>query len=151
MYVPTAVLGLVLLMLGGALAAHSAVENRRYLRELEAEIARLEPQARRAATLDRETARAQGRMRLLEGVRKYTKADLDALNELTSLLKPPAWTSTIDLTRDAVTISGETDQAAPLLKVIDSSRYFQNSAFVGSLAKAGGNEQFQIRAAREAN
>jgi len=151
MYVPTAVLGLVLLMLGGALVAHSAIEDRRYLRELEAEIAKLEPQARRASTLDRETARAQSRMRLLEGVRKYTKADLDALNELTSLLKPPTWTSTIALTRDAVTISGETDQAAPLLKVIDSSRYFQNSAFVGSLVKAGGNEQFQIRAAREAN
>jgi len=151
MYVPTAVLGLVLLMLGGALVAHSAIEDRRYLRKLAGEIARLEPQARRASMLDREIARAQGRMRLLEGVRKYTKADLDALNELTALLKPPTWTSTIDLTRDAVTISGETDQAAPLLKVIDSSRYFQNSAFVGSLAKAGGNEQFQIRAAREAN
>jgi len=141
----------MLLMLGGALAAHSAIEDRRYLRKLAGEIARLEPQARRASMLDREIARAQGRMRLLEGVRKYTKADLDALNELTALLKPPTWTSTIDLTRDAVTISGETDQAAPLLKVIDSSRYFQNSAFVGSLAKAGGNEQFQIRAAREAN
>lgn len=150
MYVPTVVLAAILLLLCGALAAHSAIEDRRYLEELEAQIASLEPQARRAATLDHEIQRAQNRARLLDQFRGRTKSDLDGLNELTSLLAPPTWTSMIDLTPDAATINGETEQAAPLLKVLDGSHHFHNSTFIGSIAKTGSVEQFQIRTAREA-
>jgi hypothetical protein len=56
----------------------------------------------------------------------------------------------IDLAPGAATIAGETDQAAPLLKLLDASPYFQNSTFVGSISKSGGNEQFQVRMARRA-
>jgi len=150
MYLPTIVLGSALLLLAGTLAAHSAISEHQYLKELESAIASLEPQAKRAAVLDGKTARAQNRVRLLDEFRGRTKADLDSLNELTAIVAPPAWTGMIELTPDAATIAGETDQAAPLLKVIDASPYFQNSAFVGSLAKSGGNEQFQIRTLREA-
>jgi hypothetical protein len=73
---------------------------------------------------------------------------LETLNGLTMLLSPPVWTGTVDLTPDAATITGEADQAAPLLKQLDASPYFQSSTFVGALAKAGGNEQFQIRTVR---
>jgi hypothetical protein len=150
MYLPTIVLGSALLLLAGTLAAHSAISDHRYLKDLESAIASLEPQAKRAAALDGKTARAQNRVRLLDEFRGRTKADLDSLNELTAIVAPPAWTGMIELTPDAAIIAGETDQAAPLLKVIDASPYFQNSAFVGSLAKSGGNEQFQIRTLREA-
>jgi hypothetical protein len=37
-----------------------------------------------------------------------------------------------------------------LLKLLDASPYFANSAFVGGLSRNGGNEQFQIRAIRKA-
>jgi general secretion pathway protein L len=148
--VPTASLDIVLIAVAGALAARASLEDRRYLGSLETEIAKLEPQAKRAAVLDREALRAENRARLLDEFRGRTKADLDALNELTAVLPPPTWTSMIDLTRDAATINGETEQAAPLLKLLDASPYFQNSTFIGSIAKAGGSEQFQIRTAREA-
>jgi Tfp pilus assembly protein PilN len=150
MYVPTAILGIVLIVVAGGFAAHSSIEDRRYLTALESQMAQLEPQAKRAAVLDREALRAQNKSRLLDEFRGRTKADLDALNELTAQLPPPTWTSMIDLTRDAATINGETEQAAPLLKLLDASPYFQNSTFIGSIAKAGGSEQFQIRTAREA-
>ncbi len=150
MYVPTIVLGLLLLLVAGALVAQSSMEDRRYLAALEAEIAKVEPQAKRAAVLDREMLRAQNRARLLDEFRSRTKADLDSLNELTTLLNPPTWTSMIDLAPGAAVITGETEQAASLLKLLDASPHFQNSAFVGSIAKSGGNEQFQIRMARRA-
>jgi Tfp pilus assembly protein PilN len=149
MYIPTAVLGALLLLLCGALLAHSAIEDRRYMAALEREIANLEPLAKQAATLDAQVIHAQARARLLDEFRGRTKADLDSLNELTTLLTPPIWTNMIDLTPGAATISGEAEQAAPLLKLLDSSPYFQNSTFVGSIAKAGGSEQFQIRTGRE--
>jgi hypothetical protein len=150
MYVPTIVLGLLLFLVAGALVAQSSMEDRRYLTALEAEIAKVEPQAKRSAVLDREMLRAQNRARLLDEFRSRTKADLDSLNELTSVLKPPTWTSMIDLAPGAAMITGETEQAASLLKLLDASPYFQNSAFVGSIAKSGGNEQFQIRTGRRA-
>lgn len=148
-FVPTLALAAVLLLAGGALLAHSAMQDKRYLTTLEAEITKLEPQAKRAVALDRQTDRTQSRLRLLDEFRGHSKADLDALNELTRILAPPTWTSSIDITRDAVTITGETEQAAPLLKTIDASPLFQNSEFAGSLGRAANNEQFRIRAARE--
>jgi Tfp pilus assembly protein PilN len=148
MYVPTVVLVALLLLVSGVLLAHSSWEDGRYLAGLEAQISRVEPRARQAAVLDREILRAQNRARLLEEFRRRTKENLDALKELSTLLPPPTWISVVALTPDAATINGETDQAAPLLKLLDASPYFHNSAFIGSLAKAGGNEQFQIRTAR---
>jgi Tfp pilus assembly protein PilN len=148
MYIPTVALVASLLLVAGALLAHSSWEDGRYLAGLETEITSIEPIAKRAAMLDRETLRAQNRARLLDEFHGRTKGNLDALNELTRLLSPPTWTSVIALTPDGATINGETEQAAPLLKLLDASPYFQNSTFIGSLAKAGGNEQFQIRTAR---
>ncbi len=150
MYVPTAVLGALLLLATGALLAHSSIEDRRYRQALEAETAKIEPQARRAQTLDAEIQHTLNRARLLDEFRRRTKADLDSLDELTRLLAPPTWTNTIDLTPGAATINGETEQAAPLLKLLDASPHFRNSTFIGSIAKSGGSEQFQIRTAREA-
>lgn len=150
MYIPSIVLGVLLFLVAGALVAQSSMEDRRYLKALEAEINQVEPQAKRSAVLDREILRAQTRSRLLDEFRGRTKADLDSLNELTSLLKPPTWTNMIDLVPGAAGITGETDQAAPLLKLLDASPYFQGSTFVGSIAKSGGNEQFQVRMGRRA-
>jgi hypothetical protein len=150
MYIPSIVLGVLLLLVAGGLVAQSSMEDRRYLAALEAQIAQIEPQAKRSAVLDREMLRAQARSRVLDEFRSRTKADLDSLNELTALLKPPTWTNMIDLAPGAAGITGETDQAAPLLKLLDASPYFQSSTFVGSIAKSGGNEQFQIRTARRA-
>src|SRR5258708_26828332 len=39
--------------------------------------------------------------------RSHNKDDMDALNELTQILAPPAWLSAMQLSRDSVTISGE--------------------------------------------
>jgi Tfp pilus assembly protein PilN len=149
MFVPTAALAVILLALLAGLASISPVEDRRYLSALQEEIARLEPQARRAASLDRSIETIRARARLLDDMRRRTKADLDALNELTRLLEPPTWVSGLELSRTAVTLNGETEQAGPLLKLIDSSPRFQNSEFLIPLARAGKNEVFRIRAARE--
>lgn len=149
MFIPTAALGALLLLVTGALLAYSAIEDHGYLAALEAEISKIEPQARLAAALDAEFVRAQNRIHLLDDFRGRTKADLETLNGLTSLLPPTAWSNMVDLTPDAATIGGEAEQAAPLLKLLDGSSYFQNSAFVGSIAKSGGGDQFQIHTARK--
>jgi len=146
-FIPTAALAAVLLLVLGASLAWSGLEQRRYLKKLEAEIARLEPQARRAAALDRQIERARSRARLLDDFRARTKSDLEALNELTRLLPPPVWTNMIELSRDAAVINGEAEQAAPLVKVLDASPLFHNSEFSG-ITKVANAELFRMRTQR---
>jgi hypothetical protein len=63
-------------------------------------------------------------------------------------VEPPAWTNNIDLSRDTARLSGEAPQAAPLLKILDSSPLFKNSVL--DMAPRGGTgELFQIHASRE--
>ena len=147
MFVPAIALAALLLLLAGALAAFAAIEDRRYLSQVDAEIAKLEPQAQRAAAADREIARMRANARLLDQFRSQTHGDLDALNELTKLIEPPAWTNSIDLTRDEAHIAGEAPEAAPLIHILDSSPLFVNSGFALDTRSATG-ELFQIHTNR---
>ncbi len=148
-FVPTAALAALLLVVVAAWAASSPLHERRYLAALESQIARLEPQTARAATLERAIEQARTRVRLLDRFQRRTKADLDGLQELTKLLAPPAWLGSLEMTPNSVTIQGEVDQAGGLLKLLDGSALFRNSEFTSPLARSGKNEVFRIRAARE--
>jgi hypothetical protein len=53
------------------------------------------------------------------------------------------------MTRTSVNLAGQTDQAAALIKLLDSSRHFQGSAFSLPLQKGSGGEVFSIRSARK--
>jgi hypothetical protein len=129
------------------MAAYSSWSEKQYLKQIGAEIARLEPLHRRADSLDKETARTRSRAQLLDQFRKQTRMDLDSLNELTRLLEPPAWSNNIDLARDAVRISGSAPQAAPLVKILDASPYFEKTEIQSFSPQASG-ETFQIRTSR---
>jgi hypothetical protein len=149
-YLPTAALGGALLLVTGAAFGYNRYAEHRYLEKIRAEIARAEPAAERAAALDRQILQVRARTELLDQLRSRTKADLDALNELTHLIAPPAWTNSIDLSRDLVRIAGEAPEAAPLLKILDSSPYFENSTpDLIQRSPSGQGELFMIHAARE--
>ena len=145
--IPTAAMAAALLMVLGASLAWPGFEQGQYLRKLRAETARLEPQAHRAAALDRQIELTRDRTRLLDEFRTRTRSDLDALTELSRVLQPPVWANLIELSPDAVLINGEAEQAAPLLKVLDSSPLFHNSEFVG-INKVQNAEMFRLRSLR---
>lgn len=148
-YLPTVILLALLAAAGVGLAAVSPIEDRRYLAALRAEIARLEPQARKAAELDQAVQAARARAQLLDDFRRRSKADLDLLAELTRLLAPPAWLNQLELTRDSVTLAGDAEQAAGLLKLLDESPLLHNSEFTMPIARVGEAEAFRIRSLRE--
>jgi type II secretory pathway component PulL len=149
-FIPTVVLAAILLLVAGAVVVYSSYADRRYLRAIEAEIAKEAPAAQRADELDRLIRQARERSQLLDQFRNQTRADLEALNELTRLVEPPAWITNATLARDSVRIAGEAPQAAPLLKILDSSPLFENSAIESSAKTNGGaGETFQIRANRK--
>ena len=147
-FIPTVVLAAILLLVAGAIVAYSAYADRRYLATIEAEIARMAPVAQRADDLDRQIQQVRQRAQFLDQFRNLTREDLEALNELTRLVEPPAWINNATLARDSVRISGEAPQAAPLLKILDSSPLFENSIIESTAKINGGGESFQIRAGR---
>jgi len=125
-----------------------AVEQRRYREELDRAARQLEPAVSRAQTLEKRVNSDRLKIAALDEFRHRPQADLDVLNELTRLLPPPIWTSAVEIYPDYVMISGEADQAAPLLKALDSSPLFQNSEFALSVTRNGQLEQFRIKTAR---
>lgn len=148
-FAPTAALASALLVLAVALAAQARIQERRHLELVQAEIRRLEPRAAQVAALARTAERLRKRVWLLDDFRRRTQKDLDALNELTRLIEPPAWLNALELTRESASLSGEAEQAAALLKTLDASPLFRNSEFVIPIARSGSMELFRIRTARE--
>jgi len=148
MYVPTVALAAIVLLCIAGLAAIQPVEDRKYMRALESELRNLEPRARNAGTLERAIAATRERTLLLDDFRRRSHADLDAIAELTSLLAPPVFVNSIELSRDAVTINGIAERSDPLLKIIDGSKMFEASRFTVPLTRNGKLENFRIRAAR---
>jgi hypothetical protein len=150
MLIPSVVLGGLLLAAAGGLFGYRAYADRKYLAELNAEIARVEPLALRARGLERQVDKARAQTQMLDRFRAQTRLDLDALNELTRLIEPPAWTNMVNLSREAARITGEAPAAAPLVKLLDSSEFFQNSAhdFI-TRAPGGKGESFQMHTSRE--
>jgi hypothetical protein len=90
-FVPAIALASLALLLFGAVLAYPKYADRQYLALLHAQIRQLEPQARKAVDLDRQTAVTRNRAQTLDNFRLRTKEDLDALNEVTRLLAPPTW------------------------------------------------------------
>jgi hypothetical protein len=150
LWIPTAVAAGLVLMAAAALAAYPKIEDHRYLRSLNAEIEKIKPQAMLAAKLDKDIDTARQRTFLLDQVRRRTKTDIDVIGEMTKILPPPIWLNTLEITRAQVTVAGETDQAAPLLKQIDASPFFEASEFSMQPMRIQTGESFRIRTNREA-
>ncbi|HYV64429.1 MAG TPA: PilN domain-containing protein [Bryobacteraceae bacterium] len=150
-WVPSTALAALVLLAAGATTALPGFESRRYLREIDAEIAKVQPAAARAAAIDREVDLTRKRTILLDSFRGRSKADMDVLAEMTKLLAPPAWLTSLDLSGVQVVVTGETDQAAPLLKAIDASPQFESSEFVSPPVRSTAGETFRIRTNREAS
>ncbi|HBY58435.1 MAG TPA: hypothetical protein DEH78_01350 [Solibacterales bacterium] len=150
MLVPTAALACLLLLMVAALGIQGAWEDRRYLQAIGTEIAQLEPRVRQAASLDQSVERTRNRTRQLDQFRRRSSEDMEVLKEATKLLPPPAWLSSLEVTRTGVLFAGEAEQAAGLLKTFDESPLFTNSDFALGIVRVGAMEAFRIRSQREA-
>ena len=150
-WVPSMALAVLVLLAAGATTALPSFENRRYLREIDAEMAKVQPAVARAAAIDRDVDLTRKRTVLLDAFRARNKADIDVLAEMTRLLPPPSWLTSLELNGQQVAVTGETDQAAVLLKAIDASPQFESSEFVSPPVRSTTGELFRIRTTREAS
>ncbi|HML17307.1 MAG TPA: hypothetical protein VK419_09785 [Bryobacteraceae bacterium] len=150
LWILPALLSAIVVTLAIALWMLPGVARQRYLSSLNREIALVQPGAERAARLEREAAALRDRTLLLDGFRQRAKSDMDVLAEMTKIMAPPTWLNSLEVTRTQVIAGGETDQAAPLLKIIDASPLFESSEFSVPPIRTPDGEMFRIRTNREA-
>ncbi len=148
-YVPTFALTAALVLAFGALAGVKPVEDSKYKGALAREIARLEPEAQKAAILDRAIERTRAQSKQIDAFRRRPKDDMDALLELTKTLQPPTYLEQLELSRTRVVLGGTTQQASDMPKLIDSTSQFNGSEFTMPLARRTGGDAFRLQARRE--
>jgi len=148
-YVPTAVLATALAGLCAASVFHQPYDERVYREALLREIKQVEKLSGRVPALDKNLAQTRARVELIDEFRKRTGSDLDLLLELTTTLAPPAFASSVDITRETVTIAGEAEQAAILLRLFDNSPRLAGSEFTVPIARLAASESFRVRSQRE--
>jgi hypothetical protein len=149
-WIPTAALSAVALMLAGAFAALPNYERRHFVGSLDSQIAQVSALAARSNQLDKEIDTVRRHGDFLDNFRRHAKSDMDVLSELTKILPPPTWLNLTEISERQVVIGGETDQAEPLLKVLDASPLFESSEFQGAPIRTGGaGWVFRIRTNRE--
>ena len=148
-FIPTIVLGLTLAIAGGGWLAYQQMREQQYLDEISSEIRKVQPTANKAAFLDKTTEEHRARIKLIDDYRKRGQGFVEVMAELTRLLPPPIWTQSIEITQDTVTISGEAENAATLLKILDASPIFRNSELMMGVMRVNQAETFRIRMQRK--
>jgi hypothetical protein len=149
LWIPTAVLGALLLIVLGAWAFMGPWLREGYLDELDRRIALVAPDAGKVEAMDKEVAAVVERIQLLDQYKKRTRADMDLVLEVTRSFPPPAFFSSLAFDRGMVSISGEVPNTDGLLKKLDESPRLSGSEFTMPLGRSGSNEVFRIRARRD--
>ncbi|HYK62589.1 MAG TPA: pilus assembly protein PilM [Bryobacteraceae bacterium] len=144
-----AALGVVVVLLAVAFAVLPSWDRHRYLKKLDSQIAQVNPPAARSNQLDKEIEALRRRTEFLDDFRRQSKSDIDLLAELTKVLPPPTWLNLTEISPRQVLIGGETDQAEPLLKVLNSSALLEASEFQGPPGRTATGWVFRIRANRK--
>ncbi len=148
-FIPTIVLGLALAIAGGGWLAYQQMREQQYLDDVSSEIRKVQPTASKAAILDKTTEQHRARIKLIDDYRKRGQGFVEVMAELTRLLPPPIWTQSVEITQENVTISGEAENAATLLKILDASPLFRNSELMMGVVRVNQAESFRIRMQRK--
>jgi Tfp pilus assembly protein PilN len=146
--IPITLAALLVLGILAVFGIFPLINERRYVAELTAEQRRIAPAALRVQAIDKTVAADRARIAALDDFRRRPQADLDVLNELVRLLPEKVWTNSIEVFPDSIVIAGEADQAAPLLKLLNSSALFEKSEFVMPVTHNGEVDLFRIKSMR---
>ena len=149
LFVPTVVLSILLAGCILALAIESHWEQREYSQQLAAQIRRLQPVAQQARLLDQRTRKSKAKAQQIDSFRLRSEADLDALDQLSRIVTPPGFLSSLDLTRSNAQLAGEAPSAVGLLKALDASPLFRNSSFMQTIGRTKDGEAFRVKVDRQ--
>ena len=145
----TAGIACATLLLGLTFAVTHVTLSERYLGRVNAEIRRLDPEAKAVETLAAERDRTRRLLAGLESARRASLPALPALRDLTETLPATAWLQILNMDQEGVELIGQADAASQLIPVLEGSRWLERVEFTSPVTQLQGREQFRIRATWE--
>lgn len=144
----TVLAGAACAALAVAVTATPFVQQSLEVREVEARIAALRPQADRAEALRRQAAAARAGGDLLAAQRARVGDALEVLAALTRALPDDTFLTDFALRSRTASLSGQSAAAARLIAILSADRAVRNPAFAAPVTRneAGRSESFSIRA-----
>ena len=125
------------------------VRERRTLAALEAGIARLAPEVRRAEQLAAEVERARREVTTLRSFQEQGLRPLPVLQELTDTLPTDAWLTNLSVDRTGLELGGFANAASQLIPLLEASPGLERVEFTSPVTKGRDREQFRLRATWE--
>src|SRR5207244_301869 len=106
-----------------------------YAERLDQEARRLAVEVRPVADQEARLNRISDRLKALDGSMRGRDANLEALRELSRLLPPGTWLSSYSCQDNVVTISGFSESAASIQKLLEDSPVFRDAQFTSSITR----------------
>jgi len=145
----TAALSLLAVGIGLAIPAVTFVKERRVLGALEADIARLAPEVRRAEELAADVERARREAATIRAFDDQGVRPLPVLQELTDTLPADAWLTNLSVDRNGLELAGFANAASQLIPLLEASPGLERVEFTSPVTKGRDREQFRLRATWE--
>ncbi len=136
--VMVALAGVLLLVWG----ASAIVKDELLRRQVETELAAIEPQRREATQLQDEIAELRKQIDILTAGQDQRVTVL--MKELTDIIPADAYLTSLNLRAGRLTIEGSARSASDLISALEKSKYFRNVSFTSPTTKAGDKERFSI-------
>jgi general secretion pathway protein L len=138
------------LLLGLTFAVTHLLQSERYLKRVDDEIRRLDPEAKAVDALAAERERTRRVLAGLDSARDASLAALPILRDLTEALPETAWLQIVNMDREGVELIGQADAANRLIPILEASPWLERVEFTSPVTQLQGREQFRIRGAWEA-
>ena len=147
---PTYALAALLLLLGIAIWLREPYQQSLYAQQLDKEAQRLAVEVRSVADQEAQLNRISERLKTLDGLTRGRDANLEALRELSRIFPKGTWITGFAYQDNAVTMTGFSDSASSIQKVIEDSPVFRDAQFTTSITRdLSGRDRFTLRASIE--
>ena len=148
--IPTYGLIVLLVALGVLTWVREPYQQLAYADRLDQEVQRLSPEVHSAADQEAQLNRLSEQLRALDGVVRGRDPNLEALRELARMLPTGTWLTSYQYQDNTVTLSGVSESAAAIQKLVEDSPIFRDAKFTSSITRDSyGKDRFVIRAGIE--
>src|SRR3989442_868666 len=125
--------------------------EQRHLNRINVEMERVDPDVKAVDRVLRELERKRKLLATVDGVEAAGVRPLPVLRELTEIMPPDGWLTTISLDAKGVELTGAASAASALIPLLENSPRLERVEFASPVTRGRDNkEQFRIRAAWEA-
>jgi Tfp pilus assembly protein PilN len=147
---PTYALVTLLVLLGIFAWLREPYQQSLYAARLDEEGKRLAVDVRTVADQEARLNRVSERIKTLDALVRGRDANLEALRELSRILPPGTWLTSYIYQDSVVTITGFSESAASIQKLIEDSPVFRDAQFTSAITRdASGKDRFTVRASIE--